>query len=138
MHKYSVIMHMISRILTPYICENLCKSVSGYSCLLLGPRQTGKTTLVHSLLPSDAWVLDRLLAALGKLEDAAPLFARAPSVLRAGVLLAIPSLVACGLLAGAWRIYGTLGPAFYSLRTTLVAYVLLALLRIPRPENLKE
>ena len=28
------------------------------SCPLLGPRQTGKTTLVHSLLPSHAWVVD--------------------------------------------------------------------------------
>jgi len=36
------------------------------------------------------------------------------------------------------KIYGSLGPAFYGLRTTLVAYVLLALLRIPRPEMLKE
>ena len=30
------------------------------SCLLLGPRQTGKTTLVRSLLPPDARVLDLL------------------------------------------------------------------------------
>ena len=34
--------------------------------------------------------------------------------------------------------YGSIGPAFYGLRTTLVAYVLLVLLRIPRPEMLKE
>jgi transposase len=82
--------------------------------------------------------MDRVLAALGKLEDAAPLFAHAASVAKAGVLLAIPSLVASGLLSVARRIYRTLGPAFYGLRTTLVAYVLLSLLRIPRPENLKE
>jgi prepilin-type processing-associated H-X9-DG protein len=82
--------------------------------------------------------MDRLLAALGELEDAAPLFAPAASIPRAGALLAIPSLVASGLLSVARRIYGTLGPAFYGLRTTLAAYVLLALLRIPRPENLKE
>jgi hypothetical protein len=53
-------------------------------------------------------------------------------------LLAIPSLVASGLLSVARRIYGNLGPSFYGLRTTLVAYVLMALLRIPRPEMLKE
>ncbi|UCD58831.1 MAG: hypothetical protein JSV16_06910 [Candidatus Hydrogenedentota bacterium] len=82
--------------------------------------------------------MDRLLAALGELEDAAPLFSHASRVPRAGVLLAIPSLVASGLLSVARRVYGTLGPAFYGLRTTLVAYVLLSLLRIPRPENLKE
>ncbi len=82
--------------------------------------------------------MDRLLAAMGRLEDAAPLFARAETLPGAGVLLAIPSLVASGLLAVARKLYGTLGPAFYGLRTTLVAYVLLALLRIPRPEMLKE
>jgi hypothetical protein len=82
--------------------------------------------------------MDRLLAAMGVLEDAAPLFAPAASVPRAGVLLAIPSLVSSGLLGIAERIYGTLGPAFYGLRTTLVTYVLLALLRIRRPEGLKE
>ena len=82
--------------------------------------------------------MDRLLAAIGLLEDAAPLFAHADSLPRAGVLLAIPSLVESGVLSIARKIYGTLGPAFYGLRTTLVAYILLALLRIPRPETLKE
>lgn len=82
--------------------------------------------------------MDRLLAAMGLLDDATPLFAKASSVPRAGVLLAVPSLVASGLLSVARKIYGSIGPAFYGLRTTLVAYVLLALLRIPRPETLKE
>lgn len=72
------------------------------------------------------------------LDDATPLFAKASSVPRAGVLLAVPSLVASGLLSVARKIYGSIGLAFYGLRTTLVAYVLLALLRIPRPETLKE
>src|SRR6267154_1288643 len=82
--------------------------------------------------------MDRLLAAMGLLDDALPLFAPTRSLPRAGVLLAIPALVASGLLSTAEKIYGSLGPAFYGLRTTLVAYVLLALLRIPRPETLKE
>jgi hypothetical protein len=82
--------------------------------------------------------MDRLLAAMGLLDDALPLFAPTRSLPRAGVLLAIPTLVASGLLSTAEKIYGSLGPAFYGLRTTLVAYVLLALLRIPRPEALKE
>ena len=82
--------------------------------------------------------IDRLLAAMGLLDDAVPLFAPARSLPRAGVLLAMPMLVASGLLSMAEKIYGSLGPAFYGLRTTLVAYVLLALLRIPRPEALKE
>jgi len=82
--------------------------------------------------------LDRLLAAMGQLDDAAPLFARADSLPGAGVLLAVPALVASGLLSVARQVYGSIGPAFYGLRTTLVAYVLLVLLRIPRPEMLKE
>ncbi|MBF8300760.1 MAG: hypothetical protein HW394_1130 [Acidobacteria bacterium] len=82
--------------------------------------------------------MDRLLAAMGVLDDAAPLFAFAGCLPRAGVLLAMPSLVGSGLLAIAGKVYGTIGPAFYGLRTTLVASVLLALLRIPRAETLKE
>ena len=82
--------------------------------------------------------MDRLWAALGLLDDALPLFAPAQNLPRAGVLLAIPALVASGLLSAAEKIYGSLHPSFYGLRTTLVAYVLLALLRIPRPEALKE
>jgi hypothetical protein len=82
--------------------------------------------------------IDRLLAAMGLLDDALPVFASARSLPRAGVLLAVPALIASGLLSIAKKIYGSLGPAFYGLRTTLVAYVLLALLRIPRPETLKE
>src|SRR5216684_54457 len=82
--------------------------------------------------------MDRLWAALGLLDDALPLFAPAQNLPRAGVLLAVPALLASGLLAAAEKIYGRLAPSFYGLRTTLLAYVLLALLRIPRPEALKE
>jgi DNA-binding CsgD family transcriptional regulator len=80
---------------------------------------------------------DRLLAALGLLDDASPLFAPTRNLPRAGVLLAIPALVASGLLSAAEKLYGSMGPSFYGLRTTLLTYVLLALLRIPRPETLK-
>jgi transposase len=82
--------------------------------------------------------MDRLLAYLGLLEDAAPLFRSGPRVPHAGVLLALPALVASGVFTSARQIYGSLGPAFYGLRTTLVALLLMALLRIKRPEGLKE
>lgn len=81
---------------------------------------------------------DRAAAALGLLEDAVPMFAPAESLAMAGVLLAIPSLVASGVLSIAHELYVHIAPAFYGLRTTLLAYVLLSLLRIPRAENLKE
>ncbi|HSW40734.1 MAG TPA: hypothetical protein VLL97_14725 [Acidobacteriota bacterium] len=82
--------------------------------------------------------MGRLLAAMGVIENAVPLFAECSDLPRAGVLLAVPVLVASGLLSVARKIYGNIGPAFHGLRTCLVACVLLALLRIPRPENLKE
>jgi prepilin-type processing-associated H-X9-DG protein len=82
--------------------------------------------------------LDRLLAAMGKLDDAVPLFAPKENLPGAGVLLAMPALVHSGILTVARKIYGSLGPAFYGLRTTIVSLILLALLRIPRPEALKE
>lgn len=82
--------------------------------------------------------MDRFLAAMGVLDDAPPLFASGPRVPRAGVLLAIPPLLASGLISIAGEVYGSIGPAFYGLRTTLVVFVLLALLRINRAEALKE
>ena len=82
--------------------------------------------------------VDRLLARLGLLEDAAPLFGSAPAVPRAGVLLAVPVFVASGVFECAQQIYGSLGPAFYGLRTSLLTLLLMALWRIKRPEGLKE
>jgi transposase len=97
----------------------------------------GPASASYDLDPLDR-SMDRLLAAMGLIEDATPLFAPAESLPRAGVLLAIPALVASDVLSVARQIYGSIGPAFYGLRSTLVAYILLALLRIPRPETLKE
>ena len=87
--------------------------------------------------PSDRCV-DRLLARLGLLEDAPPLFGSAAAVPRAGVLLALPVLVASGVFDCAQKIYGSLGPAFYGLRTSLLTLLFMALWRIKRPEGLKE
>ncbi|HET7910993.1 MAG TPA: hypothetical protein VFL49_03105, partial [Pseudolabrys sp.] len=82
--------------------------------------------------------LDRQLAYLGLLDDAAPLFRDGSSVPAVGVLLALPCLVESGLLRISRKLYGEIGPAFYGLRTTLLTLLLMALLRIKRPEHLKE
>ncbi len=87
--------------------------------------------------PAHRWT-DRLLARLGLLEDAAPLFGCAAAVPCVGVLLALPALVASGVFDCAQRIYGSLGPAFYGLRTSLLTLLLMALWRIKQPEGLKE
>ena len=83
-------------------------------------------------------VFDRFLARVGLLDDAAPLFQSASGVPRAGVLLAIPALVQTGVFDCAKAVFGDIGPAFYGLRTTVLTLLLMALLRIKRPEALKE
>lgn len=83
-------------------------------------------------------LIDRLLARLGKIDDAEPIFTPGRRVPRAGVLLAIPALAQSGIFSVAEDVYGHIGPAFYGLRTTMLALLLLALLRIKRPEALKE
>ena len=87
--------------------------------------------------PTDR-TLDRLLAAVGLLDDAAPVFGNADGVANAGVLFALPVLVGSGLFRIAYQRYGAIGPAFYGLRTTLLTLLLMALWRIKRPEALKE
>jgi prepilin-type processing-associated H-X9-DG protein len=81
---------------------------------------------------------DRALARLGLLDDAMPLFADGDRVPRAGVLLAVAALVQSGVFDVAEKTYGSIGPAFYGLRTTLTTLLFMALLRIKRPEVLKE
>ncbi len=81
---------------------------------------------------------DRVCAAMGLLDDAAPLFREGRRVPGAGVLLAVPAVLDTGVLDCAREVYGSIGPAFFGLRTSVVALVLFALLRIKRPEALKE
>jgi transposase len=99
------------------------------------PKEAPPTS--HDTDPRDRGA-DRLLARLGLLEDAPPLFGSAVVVPRAGVLLALPVLVTSGVFECAQKIYGRLGPAFYGLRTSLLTLLLMALWRIKRPEGLKE
>jgi len=87
--------------------------------------------------PANRW-LERFLAAKGFIHDVAPQFADGATANHAGALLAIPFLVQSGLLSIFARLFRTIGPAFYGLRTTVVAMFVLATLRIKRPENLKE
>ncbi len=82
--------------------------------------------------------MDRLFAMMGFLEGAEPLFRSGERIPRAGVLLAVPPLVASGILEAAKEVYGDLAPAFYGLRTTVLVLLLMALLRLKRPEHLKE
>jgi transposase len=103
------------------------------------PQQQGDEPLPVSFdsNPADRRV-DRLFAHLGLLDDAAPFFRPGLKVPGAGVLLALPALLDSGVLGVAREVYGSLAPAFYGLRTSIVTLLLMALLRIKRPEGLKE
>jgi hypothetical protein len=81
---------------------------------------------------------DRILARLGALDDARPIFQGGLRIPRGGVLLVLPILLRSGVLAAAREVYGAIGPAFYGLRSTLLVLLFMALLRIQRPEGLKE
>lgn len=82
--------------------------------------------------------LDRLLAWLGLIDDAKPIFGNARAVPNAGVLLALPPLLETGVFEVADEVWGAIGPAFYGLRTVFVTMLFMALMRIKRPEALKE
>lgn len=81
--------------------------------------------------------LDRFLARIGLLDDAAPLFRNARGVEGAGALLAIPVLVSHGVFADATRVFSGLGSAFYGLRNVVLTLLLCFMRGINRPENLK-
>jgi hypothetical protein len=87
--------------------------------------------------PGDRSV-DRVLARMGLLDDAVPVFCERAKVSFAGFLLAVPAVVSSGVFEVAKKIYGSIGPSFYGLRTTLLTLLMMAILRIKHPEGLKE
>jgi hypothetical protein len=69
-----------------------------------GIAKTGELSLTSFAANPLDRSLDRLLAAMGKLEDAMPMFVRTENLPGADVLLAIPALVNSGLLSVAHKI----------------------------------
>jgi hypothetical protein len=82
-------------------------------------------------------VVERVLAASGKLQQAEPSFEAANSVSNAGALVALPALLALGLLEVGEKVYGELRNGFYGLRSTLLCLAFMALLRIRNPERMQ-
>ena len=80
--------------------------------------------------------LDRVLACSGKLTEAAPEFHAAEAVPGAGVLLALPALLEQGLVEVGQGVFGALRNGFFGLRSVLLTFAFMALLRIKNPEQL--
>jgi hypothetical protein len=78
---------------------------------------------------------ERQAARFGQLDEAPPVFTQGRQLPLAGLLLALPTLEATGLLEVAETTYGKLRNGFYGLRSVLLTLVLLALLREPRAEG---
>jgi hypothetical protein len=81
--------------------------------------------------------LDRFATVLGLIEEAPVEFQSAENVPQAGVLLGLALLEETHLLEEARAVYGKLNNGWYGLRSLLWTLVVMALLRIKRPEQLK-
>jgi len=81
---------------------------------------------------------ERALARLGQIAQAAPAFVPTEAVSGAGVLLALPALLGQGLLEVGEGVYGGLRNGFFGLRSILLTFAFMALLRIKTPEQLTE
>ena len=80
--------------------------------------------------------LDRALARMGMLPEAPPEFQAVEAVPGAGVLLALPALMYEGLLEVGQKVYGRLQSGFFGLRSILLTFAFMALLRIRTPEQI--
>jgi hypothetical protein len=81
---------------------------------------------------------ERALARVGALVEAPPSFSAAEGVPGAGVLVALPALLDEGLLEVGKKTYGALRNGFFGLRSVLLTFAFMALLRIKTPEQLTE
>ena len=82
--------------------------------------------------------LDRILAAKGLMQDAPPLFCNCEHVECVGGFMVLAMLSQDAVLTTALRVYKSLCPAFYGLRTMIVTWVLMALLRIKCNEDIRK
>lgn len=82
--------------------------------------------------------MDRAMACIGKLAEAAPEFVRAESVAKAGVLVALPALLGQGLLDVGEQVYGALSNGFFGLKSILLSFAFMALIRIKSTERLTD
>jgi hypothetical protein len=73
---------------------------------------------------------ERALAHMGQLQEAAPQFVAAEAVRYGGAMLALPAMLALGLLEAGGEAYGSLKNGFYGLRATLLVLTFMALLRL--------
>jgi hypothetical protein len=77
-----------------------------------------------------------MAAAVGQMESAPPQFAAAQDIPRGGLLLAVPALLAMGLLRDSLEMYA-LPRGFYGLSSILLLLAMMALGRVKSIEQLR-
>lgn len=105
---------------------------------LVGPRERAAEDQSCQAGVAVKRTLDRALARVGMLEEAAAVFVPTEAVPGAGVLLALPALLEQGLLEVGTDVYSGLRNGFFGLRSVLLTFAFMALLRIKTPEQLTE
>ncbi len=102
-----------------------------------GPALEGQAGAMTGVDPWDR-AADRVFARMGLLTEAPPQFGDCEAVTGLGVLLALPALMATGILDVAVKVYGGFGAAFYGVRSVFTCLSLMALLRVKRAEHLRQ
>lgn len=105
---------------------------------LTGPRDRALADQACAAGVATKRELERALAATGKLVEAEPEFEAVEGVAGAGVLLALSELLHEGLWEVGAEVYGKLRNGFFGLRSVLLTFAFMALLRIKTPEQLTE
>src|SRR5437867_3178219 len=82
--------------------------------------------------------MERALAAVGLIQQAETKLVSGRDLRCLGALVTIPLLIETGLLGVAEKVYGRMKNGFYGLKATMLTLFLMALLRIRRPEALKQ
>lgn len=105
---------------------------------LSGPRERASVDQSCSLGVATKRETERVLASVGKMVEAEPEFEAMEGVSGAGALLGLPALLEEGLLEVGTAVYGKLSNGFFGLRSILLTFAFMALLRIKTPEQLTE
>ena len=99
--------------------------------------EPGEPQLVEATSVPYASPLDQFATSMGLIEEAPVEYQSADGVPCAGVLLGLALLDGTHLVEEARAVYGRLNNGWYGLRSLLWTLVVMALLRIKRPEQLK-
>jgi hypothetical protein len=81
---------------------------------------------------------DRVMARLGLLEEATPMFVQGQRIQFAGVLLALATGASRQYLSVVKKVYQSLGASFYGIRGIFLTCILMLLLRIKNCEQIRE